>query len=802
MPLISEPPSAPPLVARSGATCVHCGTHFQPTAQRPDFCCTGCQFVHELITKNGLGQFYDLQDGGLPPVRSLVFQKRDYTWLRDLAMQAEGAMRAPATLPLGLQGLSCLGCVWLIEKLFARHPGALAIRVDPALGRCELRWQPGEFEIVAFAQELQSFGYLLGPPGAATQPASRALTIRLGLCAALAMNAMLFTLPGYFGMEKSFQFADFFGRIAFAVSTASLLIGGSYFFRRAWNGLRQRMLHIDLPISLGLLAAYLGSVHAWMRRAEGFVYFDFVSIFVFLMLVGRWLQQQAIERNRHRLLDTHADPAPVQLADGETLLPIAAIEPQTHYSVAPGQPIPVRSKLLSPGATLSLEWINGESEPVAARSGRVVPSGAVHCGQERIELEALETWPASMLAQLTQVAPAMAHRNLAVERFIRGYILVVVTLGAIGFVAWWQSTGDFLTALQVLISVLVVSCPCASGIALPMADDLAATALRDGGVFVRESSLWARLARVKKILFDKTGTLTLETTALRHPEALDALTPDEKGVLLALVQESLHPASCCLRELLLAEGISPAAITELRETVGFGLECRAAGAIWRLGRLAWSAAIAATEVTAGECSFSCEGAVRATFSFCDEVRADAVDEVAALRARGCEVFILSGDRRAKVEAMAAHLHLPEGCCRAEMTPQEKADWVRALDAQDTLFMGDGANDSLAFDAAYCTGTPAVDRGLLERKADFYFLGRGLAGVRQLFDAAARRRRSIRRVLAFTVAYNLVVIGVSLAGRMSPLAAAILMPASSLVSLAIVFAGRAGGGVKVESESGE
>ncbi len=789
MPLISEPPSATPVVAGSRATCIHCGTNFKPTAQRPDFCCTGCQFVHELITKNGLGQFYDLQDGGLPPVRSLVFQKRDYTWLRDLAMKAEGAMRAPATLQLGLQGLSCLGCVWLIEKLFARHAGALAIRVDPALGRCELRWQPGAFEIVAFAQELQSFGYLLGPPGEATKPASRALTIRLGLCAALAMNAMLFTLPGYFGMEKSFQFADFFGRIAFAVSTASLLIGGSYFFRRAWSGLRQRMLHIDLPISLGLLAAYIGSVHAWTQRAEGFVYFDFVSIFVFLMLVGRWLQQKAIERNRHRLLDTHADPAPVQLTDGETMLPVCALVPPMHYTVAPGQPIPVRSKLLSPAATLNLEWINGESEPVSARGGRVVPSGAVHCGQDRIELEALETWPASMLAQLTQVAPATAHRNLAVERFIRGYILVVVTLGAIGFAAWWLRSGDFLTALQVLISVLVVSCPCASGIALPMADDLAATRLRDGGVFVRESSLWARLARVRKILFDKTGTLTLETTALRHPEALDALSADEKSILLALVQDSLHPASCCLRELLLAEGIAPPPIATIHETVGFGLECTHDGSTWRLGRPVWSAADTTADAASDECVFSQDGRALTAFSFCDEVRADAVEEVATLRARGCEVFILSGDRRAKVEAMAAHLHLPEGSCRAEMTPQEKADWVRELNAQDTLFIGDGANDSLAFNAAFTTGTPAVDRGLLERKADFYFLGRGLSGVRQLLDAADSRRRTIRRVLTFTITYNVAAIAISLAGHMSPLAAAILMPASSLVSLAIVFAGR-------------
>jgi len=165
-----------------------------------------------------------------------------------------------------------------------------------------------------------------------------------------------------------------------------------------------------------------------------------------------------------------------------------------------------------------------------------------------------------------------------------------------------------------------------------------------------------------------------------------------------------------------------------------------------------------------------------------------VEEIAALRGRGCAVHILSGDRRAKVAAMADRLHLPHENCQAEMSPQAKAGWLRELDAHDTLYIGDGANDSLAFDAAWCTGTPAIDRGLLEQKAGFYFLGRGLDGVRALLDTAAQRRRTARAVVAFAIAYNVVAISLCLAGKMSPLLGAILMPASSLVSLGIVFIG--------------
>lgn len=766
------------------AVCLHCGTAFRPSERQRQFCCSGCQFVHDLITKNGLGQFYELQEGGVQPVKSLVFQKRDYTWLEEAARSAEAAGQPTASLQLDLQGVSCIGCAWLIEKVFAHRPGALALHVDPVMGTIDLRWTRGVFDVVAFARLLQSFGYLLGPRAAGERPASRALVVRLGLCSALAMNTMLFTLPSYLGMETGAQFAGLFARITLILGTLSMLIGGSYFFIRSWRSLRQGVLHIDLPISLGLIAAYGGSVYAWAQGVAGFVYFDFVSIFVFLMLGGRWLQQKAVERNRHLLLAARGELAPIRLQGSDEKRPVGALEVGAVYFVEPGQPIPVRSMLRSEAATLGLEWINGESEAATARQGKVVPSGAINCGASAIELSALETWPESVLASLVQIAPPSSHRNHALERFIRGYIIVVLVIGVAAFAGWWWLGGNLLHAMQVFISILVVSCPCASGVALPLADDLAAARLRRLGVFIRESSLWPRLARIRKVLFDKTGTLTLETMALRNPEVLNALGADEKSALLAIVHDSLHPVSCALREILLAEGVIAAPFPPIVETVGYGLSVAAAGHDWRLGRAGWAG------VGDGDCVFSRDGEVLAAFSFGEDVRDDAAEEVAALQSRGCEIFLLSGDRRAKVDAMAARLALPVENCHAEMSPQAKATWVEVNDQRDTLLIGDGANDSLAFNAAYCTGTPAIDRGLLEQKADFFFLGRGLSGVRRLLETADARRRTTRRVLAFALSYNAVAIGLSLAGHMSPVAAAVLMPLSSLVSLAIVFAGRA------------
>lgn len=761
-------------------TCIHCGTSFQPSARRPDFCCAGCQFVHDLITKNGLGQFYELQENGVPPASSLVFQRRDYAWLEELARNASGS------LTLDVQGLSCIGCAWLIEKLFARRPGALAIHVDPTLGQLTLRWQPETFDITAFVQELQTFGYLVGPRGKSTPAASRSLNLRLGLCAALAMNTMLFTLPRYLGMGSDFQFAPLFHRLTLVLGTLSFLIGGSFFFTRTWHALRQGILHIDLPISLGLIAAYAGSLVAWINHEHSFVYFDFVATFTFLMLAGRWLQQKAVERNRHQLLAAQSEPPPVRIATGEKV-PVGRLVAGDVITIEPGQVVPVLARLYSEAATLGMEWINGESEATDARRGRLIPAGAINRGQASIELEAREPWESSLLAKLTRITPTGTSRDTAFERFLRRYIAVVLILAVAGFCGWWVATGALLPALQVFISVLVVSCPCASGVALPLCRDIAASRLRRFGVFIRDGGLWSRIDRIRKILFDKTGTLTVEAMTLQNPEALFDLHDDERAVLLGMVHDSLHPVSGCLREQLLAERVAPiSAPAPVEETVGFGLQLQHGASTWRLGRAAWAAPEIPSAIA--DCLFTKDGKPLAIFCFGESARDDAREELDLLRSRHYDLFILSGDRQGKVTAMADRLGIRSGHCFAELSPLQKSAKVRALDEHDTLYLGDGANDSLAVDEAWVSGTPAIDRGLLEQKAGFYFLGRGLRGVRALLDIAAQRRHTARAVVAFAIAYNALAIALSLAGHMNPLLAALLMPASSLVSLAIVYLG--------------
>ncbi|MEY5025100.1 MAG: putative copper-importing P-type ATPase [Verrucomicrobiota bacterium] len=741
-------------------------------AHPPVFCCNGCRFVFELIHAQGLQRFYQIRDAPLPPVSSRVFQRRNFDWLPPLLLASKGSVR------LEIQGLSCLACVWLIEKQFLAQPGALSIRVDPLAATAHLTVIPEVFDSVHFASALQNLGYLLGPVSAST-PASpnRSLVLRLGVCAALAMNAMLFSVPFYGGLSESDPYAPLFAKISFLCGSLSLLTGATLFIQRAWGALRMGVLHVDLPISLGLLAAYAGSLYAWLHHQRSAIYFDFVSMFTFLMLLGRWIRQTAIDQNRKRLLQT----------------PLAVLQPdaQQTYSLPQGHAVPVRSLLLEGSANLAMEWINGEPDAKVVHAGCLLPSGALNLGPGPLPLRAEESWKDSLLCQLLHLPQASPDRDPRSERFILVYLVSVISLALIGFLAWKLHGAPLDSALQVLLSVLVVSCPCASGVALPLATELATAHLRHHGVFVRNASLWSRLRALRRIAFDKTGTLTTDTPPLANPEALRSLSPDTRSILAHLLSRSLHPTATSLREHL-PPPTHPASppLPQPRETPGQGiaLEDPSTGELWRIGRPDW--ALLGHPVppdSTHSTVFSRNGELLAAFRFEESLREDAPREIDALQRQGLRIQILSGDPSDRVPQIATRLALPADAALSGLSPLQKAQWLTAHHAQtDTLMVGDGANDSLAFEASLCCGTPAVDRGLLEHKADFFYLGRGLSGVRLLLETARAKEHVTRAVLVFTTLYNVSAVALSLAGKMHPLLAAILMPLSSLVSIGLVL----------------
>ncbi|CAN5839030.1 copper-translocating P-type ATPase [soil metagenome] len=776
---------------QSTSICLHCGTPVPALAMDSRFCCAGCAYVYELLHTQGLDQFYDLRGSqSLPPVPAQAMRERDYEWLARLGKEAESRAGSDeaATLSLAVQGLSCMGCVWLMEKLFQSLPGAIRLDVHVPRGELHLEWQPGVFPLVEFAHQLQQFGYLVGraDEAQANNVQSSAFNRRVGLCGAFALNAMAFCLPSYLGMKSDFMFAAWFDIIAACSATLALLVGGTYFAERSWQALRHGVLHIDTPITLGILAAWLGSMVGWLGDIPSLKYFDFVAIFIFLMLAGRWMQQSAVERNRRRLLQSTAVPADIECCGedgGVKRMPLSAIAPGQRLFIRSGEVCPVSAVLQGDSASLSLEWINGESKAAPRSVGQAVPSGALNIGTRTIEVEAREAWSASLLNRLSNSRESGADAAVLFANLLRGYLAMVVLLGIAGALVWGFNGGGIAKALQVMISVFVVSCPCALGVAAPFADELAASWMERLGVFVRSHSIWQRLVRIHKVVFDKTGTLTLENPVLRDPDALLTLDHEARCALHHLVSSNLHPVSRSLFDALGPVKHRHPDADEVEEIIGQGLKfVDHLGQVWALGRPGW---IHQKIHMQGDAVFTKNDVALAAFEFTDALRPETCAAFETLRREHYELHLLSGDRREKVAGIARTLEIPQDCWQSEMTPEEKAVRVRALNREDTLYIGDGANDSLALEAALCSGSPVTGRNFLEHKADFYFLGNSLRFTATLLEVARLRQSAVRRVFAFALTYNLGAVALSLTGHMSPLLAAILMPLSSIVTMGMV-----------------
>ena len=780
-----------PSMSEDVATCIHCLTCLEGAEAGP-FCCTGCRFVYGLLHANHLERFYALRAGEGRPVSSLAVERRDYRWLEPL----EARLRDTPGLgrvDIDVQGLHCSGCVWLIETIFRRHAGAKQIVVNPTVGRVHIVADE-HFGLRDFVCDIERFGYLFGPALKSDRSASRGLLIRMAICIAIAMNAMLFAIAIYSGLSEGPLFV-LFGRLVLVLGFASVAIGGSVFIKAAWHGLRRGVLHLDLPIALGIVLAFAGSVYSFALHGRA-AFFDTLTVFIALMLVGRFLQQRILERNRLALLASDGVDGLIarRVRDG-TVASIKCTEIRAGDTllVAPGELVPVDGTLRAAGqsvgdypcdgASFSLDWINGESRPRVFPGGARIPAGAFHAGSEAVELEASTAFEESPLIDLLRTPlsreAAEPRGTRFWQRFAKIYVLAVLGAAALGFGTWIAMGASVTRAIEVATAVLIVTCPCAFGIAQPLAFDLVQAGLRRAGLCVRSPDFLDRAPAVRNVVFDKTGTLTSGTLAIKNATALAALAHVEQAALAQLVARSHHPKSLAVKRALgeAAQAYDPSA--RVVERAGLGLELTDAGRCFRLGAPEWAAPGAAHE---GDVAFAVDGAMRADLLTVEDRRADAAREVQALQVRGYEVWLLSGDTQPRVDEEARACGIPLDHAIGGKTAKEKSDWVTSHDRDDLLMVGDGINDSLVVGQAFCSGTPAIDRPFMAARSDFYFVSAGLRPIRLALDASHALARVRRRNLRIAVAYNVLAVTLAYAGVMSPLVCAVLMPVSSLTTI--------------------
>jgi P-type Cu2+ transporter len=754
--------------------CLHCGSE----STSGPFCCRGCEAVHRLLEGAGLTRYYDLGGGEGHP--AVVPASTDTKWLEPIA----GRIREGGDLThvvLDVQGVHCAACVWLIDKVFARVEGGARIVVNPAMGTVELAVRPS-FAIERFVSDVEAFGYRFGPP---LKRAGRSndLVWRMGVCIAIAMNTMIFGFAIYCGLPDGPVYR-LFHALDFALATASVLIGGSVFFRSSWQSVKQRVLHLDLPIALGIALVFASSTYTYVTRGGATSYFDTLTVFIALMLVGRFLQERVLAKNRAMLLESDgADglDARATQTSREDAVRCTEVEEGDMLLVGSGDIVPVEARLLEDQPALfSLDWINGESVPRAFAPGALVPAGAFSQGERAVRVRTAAPFESSRLVALlrktTHRDQDRARATVWHRRLTRIYVVAVLSIAFASFVGWYFATRDLARTLDIVAAVLIVTCPCAFGIATPLAYELAQASLRRFGLFVRTPGFLDRAAEVTSVVFDKTGTLTTGRLVVKDPIVLSG---KERALAYALAVRSSHPKSRAIADALAGEHVDA---RRVREIIGKGLELVEDGAVYRLGSYAWAVAPAAVVSLTHDADvfFTKNGVVLAAIETTEELRADAEGELRAL-AKDYELYVLSGDAVGPSLAMARRCGIPDDHVYAGRSPEGKADFLRSLGGK-RLFVGDGINDSLVAEEAYCAGTPAIDRPFMAARSDFYFVSPGLRPIRAALDTARRLARAVRRNLMVALFYNAITVTLAAAGLMTPLLCAILMPASSLTTV--------------------
>lgn len=816
-------------VARS---CAHCGGEFRPRHQEERFCCSGCRVVYDALHAGGLGSFYELLGGQkLDPAREADSPVEIAEALEAAIGEAEEKSAVTgdaAQLQLHVGNLTCTACIWLVDHLFRKYPGALKLASDVGLSVLTIWWTPGDFAIRDFLGELHRFGYTASPYRKGMEPPpgeSGPLLTRLGVTGGLAMNAMAFTLPVYLGLSQDSELAKLFALVTFASASLAIAVGGSYFFQRAYTTLRAGAIHMDVPIALGLIFAYLGSIAGWLFEIEGLHYFDFVAIFTFLMLAGRWLHLRWLDRNRiqlHARGQSMSSAVRIGSNDQRETIPFSEVEVGDVLEIPRRGLVPARASLLEENATFALDWITGEPDPATMERGRELPAGARNVSLHPVRVLVREAYLGSFLeslfsSDLMEDAASADRGSEATARWMRLYMAVVLTTAFVGAAAWLAFAKAPASALQVLISVLVVSCPCALGLALPLLNEQILSLLREKGIYVRKHSLWARISKIHTIAFDKTGTLTEAIHRVANQKVFDHLDAESLAALRILTEQNEHPYAKAIREELgsrygtgsqcsLDPTRSAATLPEPQYYPGLGVEIVLNGILWRLGRPNWAGdgdhkrsdggdAKTDTFPSSSGCSLSADGVTRAFFSVAESLRDGAAGELEGLRRRGYRLHLISGDPNgSRVGKIAHELSFSPEEAHFDQSPEQKLALLEALGAENTLYMGDGGNDRLALSRSGVKGCPATGARAVESEADFVFTGRGFQVLTRILEAARRRRSTVLSLFVIALPYNATVIAISLAGKMNPLLAAILMPLSSLVtSLVAAYGARASTG---------
>lgn len=694
---------------------------------------------------------------------------------------AERAALRDVKLTLSLPTIHCSACISMVEQTLNAYPGVQAARVNLTLKRAQV-----EADAVVSAEELitalAGAGYEAHELDAgsaavtATDRAGRDLLMRLAVAGFASMNVMLLSVSVWSGATDATR--DLFHWISAFITLPAVAFSGQPFFRNAWAALRARRLNMDVPIVLAITLALVTSL--WETALSGaHAYFDAALTLTFFLLAGRYLDHRtrAIARSAAEELTALEVPRAWRLVDGdEVQTPVAELRVGDLIRVRPGARMPVDGVITQGTSELDRSLLTGETLPVPAHVGTEVSAGEVNLtGPLTLRATAVgQDTSLHRMADLVAIAESGRSRYTSLaDRAAKLYAPGVHILSALAFVGWYLYAQDLRTALNIAAAVLIITCPCALGLAVPAVTTAASGRLFKRGMLVKHETALERLAQVDTVVFDKTGTLTTGTPT---PTNLDRHSDEVLGVALALAEGSAHPLSVALTQAIRARGIAPASLSALTEVPGYGTEGSLNGQRIRLGRASWVGA----EETAGTAAWLfAEGETPRVFTFTDSLRPGAEEAVAGLKAAGHRVLLISGDTRAAVTDLATRLGIEDWTAGA--LPGDKAARIAALQAEgaNVLMVGDGLNDTAALSAADVSISPASALDAARVASDIVLLGTDLSPIPEALTTADRATRRIRENFRIATLYNLIAVPLAIAGLATPLIAALAMSTSSI-----------------------
>lgn len=690
-----------------------------------------------------------------------------------------------AEIVMSLPEIHSAACMAAVEGALLAQPEVRQARVNLSRKRVTVIADP-DTTPEALSQVLAEEGFqaheLDSQAVAATRTdrAGRDLLMRLGVAGFASMNVMLLSIAVWSGAEDATR--DLFHWISAAIALPAIVFAGRPFYVSAWAALRSGRLNMDVPIVLAIVLAAATSL--WETALSGpHAYFDAALALTFFLLAGRWLDHRTrtVARSAAAELAALEVPRAVRRVDGvDATVPLEALAVGDRVVVRPGCRMPVDGVIESGHSERDRSLLTGETMPVTAEPGDAVCAGEVNLtGPLVVRLTAVGS-DSSLHALTDLVAIAESGRSRytpLADKAAKLYAPGVHILAAVAFAGWYLATWDMRTALNIAAAVLIITCPCALGLAVPAVTTAASGRLFRSGLLIKNATALERLAQVDTVIFDKTGTLTIGDPVLDDTGAVS------DGCLAraaAVARSSAHPLARALATAASERGLEAVDVTDIREVPGRGIEATDVdGRRLRLGRAEWVGAAAPDPDPRPTTWFRSGEDAPLPFRFTDQLRPGATETVAALQREGLEVRLLSGDRPAAVAALASRLGIAVWTAAAQ--PADKAAAVAAATAEGrrVLMVGDGLNDTAALAGAHVSVSPATALDAARVAADIVLLHRDLSGLVQARRVATRATRRIAENFRIATVYNILAVPLAVAGLATPLLAALAMSASSI-----------------------